>query len=81
MPLAEIVELCGDSCRLLPVPLDHVEVCEDVQADLDEELEAEQCKDGQVDVGVVRAEWPLLQKVSHCCCALLICFGMRVSMC
>lgn len=67
VPLAEIVELCGDARCLLPVPLDHIEMCEDVQADLDKELEAEQGEDGQIDVGVPRAEWPLLQKVSHCC--------------
>lgn len=65
MPLTEIVKLrCNAGC-LLAVPLDDVEVRQDVEADLDEELEAEQGEDGEINIGELRSEGPTLQDVRH----------------
>lgn len=51
MSLTEIIELSSDTRCLLAISSDGIEMCENVQADLDEELETEQCKYGEVDIG------------------------------
>lgn len=60
----KIIELGSNTFCLLSISSDNIKMCEDIQADLDEELKAEKCKYGEVDISV--AEWPGLQKLSHC---------------
>lgn len=51
--------------RLLAVALHDVEVAEDGEADLHEELEAEEGEDGEVDIGQLLRERPALLQHRH----------------
>lgn len=76
VPLSKIIKLFCNAGSLLPIPLHHIEVGENIQADLDKELDAKQSEYGEVDIGVVYCSKRLAIHIwSHCflaCLALLM---------
>ena len=54
--LTIIVELCGYPGSFFTVPTDYVEVCKQVERNLNKELKAEQCQDAEVNIGQLDCE-------------------------
>lgn len=54
--LTIIIELCWYPGSLFTIPTDNVEVCEQVERDLNKKLKAEQCQDAEVNIRQLSCE-------------------------